>query len=177
MYSRTTLLSRTGMGLRSLAKASAPTRRLRAGLNRPRRTGQRPMGVCRGRRPALRAPTGSEPGWFRRYSGTVRIVPVGKVGDEIQESKSEYVPVRVLLGVESSAGLSKRLPFLPSIVGATLRRALSDTAFTRNSLISRQASSRNFCRTQRVRRVRPERRAQDSTAGCERPARPPYMQC
>ena len=101
MYSSTTLLSSTATGLRSLAKASAPTRSASSGIEPPPANGSTTSGRVPGS-----PPRASWAAWVERAAGVQvladgRVVPVGEVGDEVEQGEPELVQMGRVVRVES----------------------------------------------------------------------------
>ena len=90
MYSRTTLLSSTGTGLRSLAKASAPTRKRfeRNGAAAGKRVHDQRARAGRAAQRLVRRLRERAAGVEIFADGGV--VPIGKVGDEVEQRGAQF---------------------------------------------------------------------------------------
>ena len=165
IYSRVTLLSSTAIGLRSLAKASAPTRSASSGMEPPPAKGSTTSGRVPGTPPNASCAAWVSARLVSRYAGTVELSQLAKSAMKSSSAR------RNTSGSSSRSG---------SFWVATIRAALSALASRRyscaQSSIRSRATSRECLRTDVIRRVRPQRRANHRPTRGQRSPRPPDVQ-
>ncbi len=121
MYSRTTLLSSTGTGLRSLAKASAPTRKASSGIAPPPANGSTTNGRVPNAPPSASCAAWVSARLVSRYSGTVELSQLAK-----SAIKSSSAP-------RSSRTSSKRAGVFRAFANRLRLSAPSNSCFSRGA--------------------------------------------
>ena len=162
------LVEQHGTGLRSLAKASAPTRKASSGMEPPPANGSTTSGRVPGAPPSASCAAWVSARLVSRYSRTVELSQLAK-----SAMKSSSAP-RSSTGSSNSVGLLSG----PSRIACGSPRSRSCLPLVRQSTraFAARAVVAERRRAQFVRRVGPQRRADHRPARRQRPPRPPDVQ-